>query len=106
MIDMATITTTELAEEIGTSPRTLRKFLRADARAADKGDSLPGKGGRYAIERKAVPGLKKRYAKWAAAEAEARAERAAKAAQEAQDAASDETEGDELEVEGDTPEGD
>lgn len=94
---MATITTTELAEEIGTSTRTLRKFLRADARAADKGDSLPGKGGRYAIERKAVPGLKKRFTKWAAAEAEARAERAAKAAQEAQDAVS---EGDEVEVEG------
>jgi len=83
---MSTITTAELAAEIGTTPRTLRKFLRADARAADKADTLPGKGSRYAIERKAVKGLTTRYAKWAAAEAQAKAERAAKAAQDAAEA--------------------
>lgn len=93
---MATLTTTELAEEIGTSPKYLRKFLRADARGRDQGDSLPGKGGRYAIERKQVPGLKKRFAKWDAAEKEARAARAQAAAQEAAEAV---TEGDdEVEV--------
>jgi hypothetical protein len=94
---MATVTTTELAAEFDTTPRTLRKFLRADARDAGKGDTLPGKGSRYAIERKAVPGLKKRFAKWVAAEAEARAARAQKAAEEAAEAV--EAEGDEPEVE-------
>src|SRR5690349_14282854 len=78
---MATITTAELAAEFDTTPRNLRKFLRDDARSADKGDTLPGKGGRYAIERKQVAGLKKRYTKWQAAQAELRAERAAKAAE-------------------------
>ena len=91
----ATLTTAQLAEEIGTTPKTLRKFLRADARAADKGDTLPGKGARYAIERKAVKGLKSRFTKWQAAEAAARAERATKAAADAEALAQgDDTEGD------------
>lgn len=77
-----TLTTQELADEIGTTPRTLRKFLRADARNRDAADTLPGKGARYAIERKAVQGLKKRFGAWQVAEAQAKAERAAKAAQE------------------------
>lgn len=80
---MATITTAELAAELGTTPRTTRKFLRADFRGRGQGDSLPGKGSRYAIEKREVAALKKRYTKWAAAEAQARAERAAKAAEEA-----------------------
>lgn len=80
---MATLTTAELAAEFETTPRTLRKFLRADARAAEKGDTLPGKGARYAIERKAVKGLRTRFIKWQAAEAEARAARAQEAASRA-----------------------
>lgn len=93
---MATITTAELAALLDTTPRTTRKFLRADARAAGQGDTLPGKGSRYAIEKKSVQGLKSRYAKWAAAEAEARAARAQKAADDAQAVADDST--DEVEL--------
>ena len=70
---MATITTTELATELDTTPRTLRKFLRADAKA--QGNATPGKGSRYAIERKAVKGLQSRFAKWTAAQVEAKAMR-------------------------------
>lgn len=84
---MATLTTTELATEFETTARTLRKFLRADARGAGKGDTLPGKGSRYAIERKAVAGLKKRFIKWQADEAQARADRAAEAVTKAKAAA-------------------
>lgn len=80
---MATLNTTELAEKLDTTPRTLRKFLRADARANDRADDLPGKGSRYAIEAKQVAPLKKRFAKWSAEQAEMKAQRAAEAAAEA-----------------------
>lgn len=81
---MAQFTTTEVAEKFETNARTLRKFLRADAREAGKADTLPGKGSRYAIEGKDLAGLRKRFKVWQAAEAEARKERAEKAAAEAQ----------------------
>lgn len=80
---MAQFTTAQVAEKFETTPRTLRKFLRADARANDAGDTLPGKGSRYALEGSQLKGMKSRFTKWQAAEAEARAERAAKAAAEA-----------------------
>ena len=64
---MATITTAELAAEVDTDTRTLRKFLRSDAKA--QGKATPGKGSRYAIERKQVAGLKKRFAAWTEAQA-------------------------------------
>lgn len=86
MIQMATLNTTELAEKFETTPRTLRKFLRADARAAGKGDELPGKGSRYSIEAKSVAPLKKRFTAWSAEQAKLRAERAEQAAAEAADA--------------------
>lgn len=73
---MAQFTTTEVAEKLETTPRTLRKFLRADARSRNAADSLPGKGSRYSIEGKDIAPLKKRFKVWAAAEAEARAARA------------------------------
>lgn len=88
---MSQFTTTEVAEKFGTTARTLRKFLRADARGRDAGDTLPGKGSRYAIEGKDLKGLQSRFKKWQAAEAEARAARAEKAAQEAQDAVEEDT---------------
>lgn len=59
---MATITATELAAELGTTPREVRKFLRADAKANE--GTTPGKGSRYAIEKKSVAGLRKRFAAW------------------------------------------
>lgn len=92
---MAQFTTTEVAEKFGTTPRTLRKFLRSDARAAGQGDTLPGKGSRYAIEGKALKALQGRFNKWQAAEAQAKADRAAKAAAEAAEGVAD-----------DAPEGD
>jgi predicted transcriptional regulator len=95
MMKMATITTAEFAAELGTTPKVARKFLRADFRDRDLADALPGKGARWAIEKRDVKALKGRYAKWAAAEAEARAARAQKAAEDAQ-AAVDEVEDDEV----------
>ncbi len=76
---MAQFTTTEVAAKFETTPRTLRKFLRADARDRNAADSLPGKGSRYTLEGKDLAPMKKRFAKWSAAEAVAKADRAAKA---------------------------
>jgi predicted transcriptional regulator len=80
---MAQFTTAEVAEKFETTPRTLRKFLRADARANGNADNLPGKGSRYSLEGKDLAPMRKRFKAWTAAEAEARAARAAKAAEEA-----------------------
>jgi len=84
MIEMAQFTTADVADKFGTTPRTLRKFLRADAKGRDAADTLPGKGSRYAIEGKALKALQGRFTKWQAAEAAARAARAEIAAAEAQ----------------------
>lgn len=82
---MATITPTELAEEIGTTPRTVRKFLRSEQ---GKGTKV-GKGARWAIEKREVAALKKRFTKWFADEAKARAERATARAAAAETAANE-----------------
>lgn len=81
---MAQFTTTEVAEKFETTPRTLRKFLRSDARSRNAADSLPGKGSRYAIEGKDLAPMRKRFAAWQVAQAQEKAERAAKAAAEAE----------------------
>lgn len=86
---MAQFSTAEVAEKFGTAPRTLRKFLRADAKANGTADALPGKGSRYAIEGKALKGMQSRFSKWQAAEAVAKAERAAQAAKDAAEAVTD-----------------
>ena len=78
---MAQFTTAEVAEKFGTTPRTLRKFLRADARGRNAADSLPGKGSRYAIEGKDLAPLKKRFGAWQVAQAEAAKARAEAEAQ-------------------------
>lgn len=83
---MAQFTTAEVAEKFETTPRTLRKFLRSDARANGRGDSLPGKGSRYAIEGKDLAGMKKRFAAWKVEQAELAAKRAAEAVTAAQEA--------------------
>lgn len=80
---MAQFTTTEVAEKFDTNTRTLRKFLRADAKANGAADTLPGKGSRYAIEGKALASMKKRFTAWQAEQAQERKERADKAAAEA-----------------------
>lgn len=68
---MAQFTTAQVAEKLDTTPRTLRKFLRSDARDRNAADSLPGKGSRYAIEGKDIAPLKKRFATWQVAQAAA-----------------------------------
>lgn len=63
---MATLTTKETAEKLGTEPRTLRKFLRSEAvEAGGKvGEDTPGKGGRYSLEAKEFRSLQKRFEAW------------------------------------------
>ena len=101
---MTTYTTAEVAAKFDTTPRTLRKFLRADARANDAADTLPGKGSRYTLEAKSLRGMQPRFNKWMAAEAAARAARAQVAAEAAQATADEAPEGDAPEVEGDPTE--
>ncbi len=60
-----TLTAKEVADKFGTDGRTLRKFLRKDAK--DQGTETPGKGGRYQIEAKKVASLQKRFSAWDAA---------------------------------------
>jgi len=60
-----TMTPKEIAAEFGTDPRTLRKFLRTDAR--DRGVATPGKGSRWEIEARSVRSLRKRFDSWIAA---------------------------------------
>lgn len=59
-----TITTAEVATELGTTPRELRKYLRS----ADKG---VGKGSRYALpaNAKAMTSLRKKFDAWKVAQA-------------------------------------
>lgn len=64
---MATITAAELAIELNTTAREVRKFLRADA--ADREANTPGKGSRYAIEKRDIASLRKRFIKWTEAKA-------------------------------------
>lgn len=60
-----TMTPKEIAAQFGTDPRTLRKFLRTDAR--DRGAETPGKGSRWEIEARSVRSLRKRFDVWNAA---------------------------------------
>lgn len=80
---MAQFSTAEVAEKFDTTPRTLRKFLRADAREQGAADSLPGKGARYAIEGKQLASLKKRFNAWKVEQAEQAKARAEKAVADA-----------------------
>ena len=57
---MATITVQEFATTLDTDTRTTRKFLRS---VTDK-ENQPGKGSRWAIEKREVAGLKKKFAAW------------------------------------------
>ena len=85
---MATITVQEFATAIDTDARTARKFLRSVTPA----DAQPGKGSRWAIEKRDVRSLTKKFAAY-------REELAAKDVQEAHDAPD---EANELEVTPDT----
>lgn len=61
---MAQITATELANELGTDGRTVRKFLRS----ITPKDEQPGKGSRWSIDgnKRSVNSLRKRFAEWTA----------------------------------------
>ena len=59
---MATITVQEFATSIESTPREVRKFLRAVTPA----DEQPGKGGRWGIEKRQVRSLTKKFADWQA----------------------------------------
>lgn len=74
---MAQITTTELATELGTDGRTLRKFLRATTPK----ENHPGKGSRWVLEgnKRDIARYQKQFAEWTAAQEKARAEREEKA---------------------------
>lgn len=71
---MATLNTTEVATEFGTTARTLRKFLRSPQGA----DSTVGKGARWSIEKRDLRSLRKRFQTWSTAQ-EARKVQAAEA---------------------------
>lgn len=73
---MATITIAELATTLDTDPRTARKFLRN----ITPKDAQPGKGSRWAIEKREVRSLKAKFMKFTADETASKAARdAAKA---------------------------
>ena len=55
-----TLTPKELAVELGTDARTVRKFLRS----SDGLDAKVGKGQRWAIEARQVRSLRSRFEKW------------------------------------------
>jgi len=69
----ATITTAELAAELNTTPRELRKFLRSD-----QGPGKVGKGARYALpgSKREIGALAKKFAKWDEARTAAKADEA------------------------------
>ena len=75
---MATLTPAEFAAEIGTDARTARKFLRS----ITPKDEQPGKGSRWAIEKRSVRSLRKRFTEWSEAQEAARQDRAEKRAAE------------------------
>lgn len=57
---MATMNTTEVAAEFGTTPRELRKFLRSP----EGTDSKVGKGARWSIEKRDLRSLRSKFSKW------------------------------------------
>lgn len=64
---MSTITPKEFAQQVDSDARTVRKFLRSEAKANET--ETPGKGSRWEIESKRVTGLKKKFIAWTAAQA-------------------------------------
>lgn len=64
------LTTREVADKIGTDPKTLRVFLRATSQGV-------GSGSRYAFTAKDVPALKAKFTKWTKDRAASKVEREA-----------------------------
>lgn len=63
------LTASDLALELGTDPRTARKFLRS----ITPRDAQPGKGSRWGIEKKSIRSMRPKFTKFVADE-EARRE--------------------------------
>lgn len=59
MTEPKTLSTREVAEKVGTDPKTLRVFLRATSQGV-------GSGKRYALPAKDVPKVKKEFVAWEA----------------------------------------
>jgi hypothetical protein len=76
---MATINVQELATELNTDGRTARKFLRS----ITPKDAQPGKGSRWAIEKKDLRSMKSQFTKFTAAQQEAKLARELKRDEEA-----------------------
>lgn len=76
---MATITVSEFATELDTDPRTARKFLRSVTPADDQ----PGKGSRWAIEKRDIRSLRSKFTKWTTAQEAAKNDRIAQNAEKA-----------------------
>lgn len=72
IIMTATATTTEIAAELDTTPRELRKFLRSEG----SGIESVGKGARYSLPSNArsIAALKKRFIAWQESNASATAD--------------------------------
>jgi len=70
---MARITAGELATELGTDGRTVRKFLRSITPA----ENQPGKGSRWGIEKKEIRSLRSKFTKYQIALEESKAAKAA-----------------------------
>jgi hypothetical protein len=83
-----TLSAKQVAEELGTSAKRLRRFLRDEVRenGGTVGEQTPGKGGRYSFEQKEVRSIQKRFSAWSAVQAAKAAERAAAKAAEVSDA--------------------
>jgi|SRR5580765_6341317 len=62
----STLTVKEIAEKIGTTPRILRKFLRAETveNGGTVGVDTPGKGKRYSYTTAEARGIQKRFKAW------------------------------------------
>lgn len=56
---MRTLSAAEAASELGTDPKTLRRFLRQDPNFVNAGS-----GGRYTFTDDDLPGLRDRFATW------------------------------------------
>jgi hypothetical protein len=69
-----TLSTKDVAERVGTDPKTLRVFLRASSDY-----EAPGSGARYSFTAKDVPTMKTRFAKWQAEREAAKKDDEAKA---------------------------
>lgn len=65
--DDAPLTTREVAEALGTDPRTLRKYLRSDESITNA-----GKGGRYRFTRGDVKSMRPRFDRWVEAHTRAK----------------------------------